>query len=118
MFFFSSRKLEGKSLKTHVQFSLSISPKMNVIAILILFSIFVVTSTSIEEEWKNFKVKFKKTYKSATDEANKFEIFRENFEYVRKHNRNKTASYRLEMNREGDMTDDESVEMLEKLETG
>lgn len=91
---------------------------MNVLAILILFSISVVTSTSIEEEWKKFKVKFKKSYKSPSDEANKFEIFRKNLEYIWQHNANKSASYRLEINREGDMTDDESVQMLEKLETG
>jgi hypothetical protein len=114
-----SESLNEKQVEIFVQFSLSFSAKMNVLAILIpLMCISAVTSHSVDDEWRSFKAKFNKSYDSPADEANKLKVFRENFEFIRKHNKNETAPYRLEMNREGDMTDDESVQMLEELETG
>jgi hypothetical protein len=61
-----------------------------------------VASESIEKEWEIFKNKFNKTYESSVEEAEKLKIFQENFEYVRRHNKNASATFKLELTQGAD----------------
>jgi hypothetical protein len=66
-----------------------------------------VTSAPIEKEWESFKIKFNKTYKSAEQEAERYKIFQENFEYIQKHNQNETNTFKLALYDSADKPDAE-----------
>ena len=79
---------------------------------LIAFCSLELNAVSLESEWNNFKIKYKKSYESSEEDAERFENFQENFEFIQQHNKNETSTYKLEINREGDMTDNESLKMM------
>lgn len=90
------------------QFSLDLSAEMKAVLILIIFYSMTSDSTTIEKEWENFKLKFKKSYESSED-SRRFNIFRDNFEFIQKHNENVSATYKLEVNRRTDLTAAENI---------
>jgi hypothetical protein len=79
---------------------------LTVFVIIFLSPLSSAASESIEKEWEIFKNKFNKTYESSENEE-KLKIFGENFEYVRKHNENLSATFKLELTRSADEAEDE-----------
>ncbi|ENN75478.1 cathepsin L-like proteinase [Dendroctonus ponderosae] len=63
-----------------------------------------------QEEWANFKTLHKKIYQSAEAEAQRFEVFKNNLEMIRKHNlefeQGKT-SWKMGVNQFSDLTEEE-----------
>jgi hypothetical protein len=83
---------------------------MKTVAVLtIVFFSFLssVTSAPIEKEWESFKIKFNKTYESAEQEAKRYKIFQENFEYIQEHNQNETNTFKLTLYDSADKPDAE-----------
>lgn len=89
--------------------------------ILVNFFLLVVTFTvhesaaSLQDQWKDFKIKFSKSYKSPEEEAKRFEVFKENCEFIQKHNEN-AITYKVGVNRDADQTREEISKRLQ-LET-
>lgn len=98
------------------QFSRSNQANMKAFTILALiaFSSLELHAVDLESEWKDFKIKYKKSYISSEEDAERFENFQENFEFIQQHNENASSTYKLEINREGDMTDNDSLKMMAK----
>jgi Cathepsin propeptide inhibitor domain (I29) len=67
-------------------------------------------SETLEDQWTSFRTKFKKSYKSQEEEKERFEIFKENCEFFRVHNENDTMTFKIGVNRDADLTDDEMGE--------
>lgn len=62
------------------------------------------------EEWKNFKLKYHKLYKSSRDEVKRFAIFQENLQTIQKHNEKYEAgltTYKMGVNKFADLTPQE-----------
>lgn len=66
--------------------------------------------TSVEDQWKDFISKFKKTYDSLEKESERFEVFKENCEKFKVHNENETMTFKMGINRDADLTYDEIYE--------
>lgn len=82
---------------------------------LVLFlCVHTVRLSSIEDNWSNFKINFNKTYKNSEEETKRFEIFKENFEFITNHNGNKTFKFKVHVNRFADVSEDEVVAELEE----
>ncbi|XP_074028169.1 protein CTLA-2-alpha-like [Leptinotarsa decemlineata] len=65
---------------------------------------------SDEEEWNKFKSKHEKSYESSSEEARRFEIFKENLKKIREHNKRYDAgkeSYYQGVNQFTDLTPEE-----------
>lgn len=82
--------------------------------IIFLVCIYPVKSGYLDEEWKSFKIKFKKSYKSYQEESKKFEVFKENLKFIMKHNENITTKFRVGLNRDGDVTEQEILEEMKQ----
>lgn len=70
------------------------------------FAIFCLHSSyanEIEDEWSNFKIKFGKNYTTEEENNEKFEIFKENFEFIQKHNSEGGKTFKVEVNRFADL---------------
>lgn len=75
-----------------------------IICTLIIDCTFAKESLSIEEEFKEFKLKFNKVYKSVEEEKIKFETFKENCEKFKVHNENETMKFKIGINRDADLS--------------
>jgi DNA-directed RNA polymerase subunit N (RpoN/RPB10) len=62
---------------------------------------------SIEDQWKEFKVEFNKTYDSTKEETKRFENFEENLRKFRVHNELKNVTFRMGVNKYADETYEE-----------
>lgn len=65
------------------------------------------------QQWSDFKIKYNRSF-NETEELRKFEIFKENCEKIQKHNElfaKGKESFRMGINRYGDMTFPEIVDM-------
>ena len=65
-----------------------------------------VCAVSDEDEWKNFKTKFNKTYENSEEEAKRLEIFKNNLEFIRKHDERENK-FKVEVNRLADLNTNE-----------
>lgn len=74
---------------------------------LLLSVVTLVLSASVKQEWETFKVTYKKFYHSYAIEVQKFEVFKENLNYIQNHNGNLSVSFKLGLNFGADLTDDE-----------
>ena len=62
------------------------------------------------EEYKafiQFVQKYGKTYASKDSHVSRFETFKDNFHYVNQHNSNPSSSFKMELNKYSDMTEEE-----------
>ncbi|XP_043798032.1 cathepsin L [Apis laboriosa] len=69
----------------------------------------------VNQEWMTFKMEHKKVYKSDVEERFRMKIFMDNKHKIAKHNSNyemKKVSYKLKMNKYGDMLHHEFVNIL------
>nr|XP_023021655.1 crustapain-like [Leptinotarsa decemlineata] len=65
---------------------------------------------SDDEEWSNFKSKFNKVYNTPEEEVRRFEIFKDNLNHVREHQKKYDAgevTYSLGINDFSDLTTEE-----------
>lgn len=62
---------------------------------------------SIEEQWKDFKVDFNKTYKTTKEETKRFENFKENVRKFETHNQMPNVTFRMGVNKNADETYEE-----------
>jgi hypothetical protein len=72
------------------------------------------TDSQIKTEWSEFKIKFNRTYHQPEEETKRYEIFKENKVKIKAHNEkyeSGTESFKVEINRYGDMNWDEIVKM-------
>lgn len=90
-------------------------------ALLVLFVAVFATAQAVsffeivKEEWTTFKMEHKKVYKSDVEEKFRMKIFMDNKHKIAKHNANfemKKVSYKLKMNKYGDMLHHEFVNTL------
>ncbi|VEN44788.1 unnamed protein product [Callosobruchus maculatus] len=68
---------------------------------------------SIEEQWKNFKATYGKTYDNPEEEQKRYQIFQDKVKYIEDYNNKSEAgekSGKLAINKFGDLTADEVVE--------
>ncbi|CAG9855681.1 unnamed protein product [Phyllotreta striolata] len=80
---------------------------------IILLSVLSVCYGVLEKDWKLFKQEFNKTYNSGEEEQKRFKIFKENWNNINKHNKRYDKgleTYSQEINRFGDLTDNEFTE--------
>lgn len=89
---------------------------MKVLALMVsLFVLYVNsnhTDSHLKLEWNEFKAKFNRTYKQPSEESKRFQIFAENCEKIQVHNDLYEAgneTFKLGINRYGDLTYDEIV---------
>lgn len=68
-------------------------------------------STEVEDQWRDFKINFKRTYKTSAEETKRFSIFKENFNFIQDHNKNDTTTFKIEVNREADKNNEDHVEL-------
>lgn len=64
-------------------------------------------SLSVEDQWAKFKVDYNRTYKTAEEEAKRFDVFKENLKKVEEHNKKFEAgetTYTLGINDFSDLT--------------
>lgn len=103
--------------KICVQSQLILTPDMKSQkwCVLVILSVGLTNASFTDNEWRDFKMKFKKSYDSSKEEAKKFAIFRENLDFITKHNQNRSTTFLLEMNRDGDMNQEEIAKELENL---
>lgn len=80
--------------------------------LLISCSIETTSETSIEDQWRDFKIKYNKTYESQEEATKRFEIFKANCNFFRDHNENKTMTFRVGENKIADLTYDEISKRL------
>jgi Cathepsin propeptide inhibitor domain (I29) len=88
---------------------------MNTFNFLIIFCALarIGDAVSIEDQWKLFKINFNKSYKTPQEEEKRFEIFKENCEFFHEHNENETMTFEVGVNRDADLTHDETSKRLE-----
>ncbi|XP_077488510.1 cathepsin L-like peptidase [Amblyomma americanum] len=70
---------------------------------------------AMRDEWKAFKAKYGRKYKSTAEEDERYKIFADNSKYIADHNKkfaNGLSSYELAMNEFGDMRPDEFVKTM------
>ena len=56
-------------------------------------------------EWENFKIKHGRNYDSRQEEAYRFKVFNDNLEMIKKHNADRSKTYKMGMNHFGDLTE-------------
>lgn len=94
-------------------------------AILFLFGLVMVSScetTSILNHWKHpafvdFIYNHHKHYSNLTEHEYRFSVYLKNSELIEKHNNDDSHSYKLGMNKFGDMTHDEYLSLLRNVQT-
>jgi hypothetical protein len=64
------------------------------VCLLLIFSSFVDASHE-EDEFENYKRKFRKSYDSLEEEAMRFATFVENLKFIQEHNENKSMTWKL-----------------------
>nr|CAH7736094.1 unnamed protein product [Callosobruchus chinensis] len=70
---------------------------------------------SHQEEWKQFKIQYGKTYRSLLEEKRRFEIFKSNCRTIEEHNKrydNGEETFEMKINQFGDKTQEEFQQML------
>lgn len=80
-----------------------------------MISCVYVNSTTVEDDWKVFMIKFKKSYKSSKEEITRFEIFKENLNFIENHNKNRSMTFQLLTNQYSDLNDSERSEGMKPL---
>ena len=65
--------------------------------LVVILCIGAVCAASDDDEWKDFKKKFNKTYDNSEDEAERSEIFKNNLEFIRKHDERENK-FKVEVN--------------------
>jgi C1A family cysteine protease len=78
---------------------------------IILLSLFLTTvcSFEFEQEFEKFIEKYKKNYDNDYEYNKRLDIFRNNYDFITKHNIESNSSYVLEMNHLGDLESNEIV---------
>ncbi|XP_077486542.1 cathepsin L-like peptidase [Amblyomma americanum] len=69
----------------------------------------------LQAEWKEFKAKYGRKYKSSAEEKEKYQIFADNHKYITSHNKNFAnglSSFELGINEYSDMRPDEIVKTM------
>ncbi|XP_066157313.1 cathepsin L-like proteinase [Euwallacea fornicatus] len=63
--------------------------KTTLVCLLVLYSFVAFTAAALtdEEEWQEFKTVHHKLYQNKAEEATRFQIFKDNLEEIREHNR-------------------------------
>lgn len=111
--------VDNKTFKCKTKEKLTLTTVMKLILALSvsMFVLCVNTANLIDshlnEEWSEFKTKFNRTY-SASEELKRFEVFRANAEKIKAHNERYDMgleSFKIGMNRYGDLTYDEVVKI-------
>lgn len=64
-------------------------------------------SSTVEYEWADFKIKFNKVYENPKEEFKRFAIFRKQYNVICDHNENETVTFKLGVNQNADLSDDE-----------
>lgn len=92
---------------------------MKIFALILFFPLSVLCVNTLNQteerhhEWRDFKIKFSRSF-NESEETKRFKIFEENCEKIQKHNElfaEGKESFRLGINRYGDMTYKEIVKM-------
>ena len=76
--------------------------KIFVLLLLIGLAVSVPKMVDFEDEWKDWKVRYGKTYESESEEMRRMQIWFENYKKVFHHN-NQKGSFTMEMNEFADM---------------
>nr|CAH7731716.1 unnamed protein product [Callosobruchus chinensis] len=80
-----------------------------------LLNSFPIMSLSDQEAWEQFKIEHGKTYRSLSEDRDRFSIFQSNLRFIEDHNDRFSRgeeSYSMMINRFGDLTDQEFKEMM------
>merc|ERR1712046_324127 len=67
----------------------------------------VASDTPTDEAWEAFKIQFSKSYNSEDEEAQRKEVFAENFARITEHNKAGVEKYSLGVNQFADLTNAE-----------
>lgn len=76
-----------------------------------------INKTLIKNKWEDFKIKFNKTYETPDEEMKRFEIFQENCAIFEAHNKlyeTGKVTFRIDVNRRADLTDDDVEALIVK----
>jgi hypothetical protein len=68
---------------------------------------------STEQQWKDFKLKYKKSYESPEEESQRYENFEKNLDFFYEINMNESLSYKVGVNRDADFSEEEIQKRLD-----
>lgn len=101
------------------QSRLDISLKMKLIQILFLTLLCILTfssaSATVENEWKDFKIKFNKTYETPREDSKHFVNFKKNLDFIREQNEKKAMTFKVGVNENADLNDDDRTKTSKPL---
>lgn len=116
-----NRKCNRKIRSDFLSVLFSYSDEMHLISLLkIILMLHICTQPadviSIDDRWKDFKTRFRKNYKSSSEEASRFDIFKENCVRFEEHNRSfrdGNVTFSQGINRDADLTNEEVFKKYE-----
>lgn len=94
-----------------------LSSSVIIVSVQICIASSFVNKTSISNKWEDFKIKFNKTYETNDEEMKRFEIFQENCANFEAHNKlyeTGKVTFKIDVNRRADLTDDDIESLIVK----
>lgn len=92
---------------------------LSLVALILVYKacVYATNLTTIENQWKDFKIHFNKSYKTPDEEEKRFKVFKENSQKFSEHNKLfevREVTFKMGVHRDADLTFDE-IDEREKM---